>query len=75
MVEMTLPPTPDDIALPTRPLASPLPTREKRSDRYRTPTDGRICPPETICPISMLPHPSPEEGGQHEPHVQSLKQR
>ena len=79
MVEMTLPPTPDDIALPTRPLTSPLPTRENAAigavqPRQAANRRAHLPAGNGLPDIDASP-PISEEDGQHEPHVQSLKQR
>lgn len=79
MVEMTLPPTPDDIALPTRPLTSPLPTRENAAigavqPRQAADRRAHLSAGNGLPDIDASP-PISEEDGQHEPHVQSLKQR
>ena len=79
MVEMTLPPTPDDIALPTHPLTSPLPTRENAAigavqPRQATDRRAHLSAGNGLPDIDASP-PISEEDGQHEPHVQSLKQR
>lgn len=79
MVEMALPPTPDDIALPTRPLTSPLPTRENAAigavqPRQATDRRAHLSAGNGLPGINASP-PIPEEDGQHDPHLQSLKQR
>lgn len=79
LVEMTLPPTPDDIALPTRPLTSPLPTRENAAigavqPRQAAHRRAHLPAGNGLPDIDASP-PISEEDGQHEPHVQSLKQR